>query len=115
MFLPSIFINIKFKSIVSCTDEFKYTFYIHLAAPCLNSLIYLYPEDLTEGKDGGQGFLYYVKLNFLFYVEKNLSKTSHSLFSSFNLRHDVFILVNHQIDFWKKNQQYSHEKKRKKN
>uniref|UniRef100_A0A8W8KLL6 Uncharacterized protein n=1 Tax=Magallana gigas TaxID=29159 RepID=A0A8W8KLL6_MAGGI len=29
-----------------------------VSAPCLNSLIYLYPEDLTEGKDGGQNTMY---------------------------------------------------------
>nr|XP_034303094.1 collagen alpha-3(VI) chain-like [Crassostrea gigas] len=29
-----------------------------VSAPCLNSLIYLYPEDLTEGKDGGQDTMY---------------------------------------------------------
>ncbi|XP_078326552.1 collagen alpha-3(VI) chain-like [Crassostrea virginica] len=26
--------------------------FVDVSAPCLNSLIYLYPEDLTEGKDG---------------------------------------------------------------
>ena len=33
-----------------------------LAAPCLNSLIYLYPEDLTEGKDGRKGILQFLSL-----------------------------------------------------
>ena len=44
-----------------------------LAAPCLNSLIYLYPEDLTEGKDGGKGRLQFLSLtlNHLLFLNIN--------------------------------------------
>ena len=46
---------------------------LNLAAPCLNSLIYQYPEDLTEGKDGGKGRLQFLSLtlNHLLFLNIN--------------------------------------------